>query len=84
MDNCSGATVLTDNSFDYEGATYTVSRLVPGLGVVSLLPENDPPAVGDELRAVLLDPDGGVSGLSWTLQRSSDGETWETIAGATG
>ncbi len=54
------------------------------LGVVSLDLEQDPPTVGTELSATLLDPDGEMSGLTWTWQRSSDGTTWQAIAGATG
>ena len=42
-------------------------------GVVSLELENDPLAVGGELRAVLLDPDGGVSNVAWIWRRSAAG-----------
>ena len=53
-------------------------------GVVSLLSPADPPAVGDELTATLLDPDGGVSGPVWSWQRSADGSAWDNVSGASG
>ncbi|MYC36756.1 MAG: hypothetical protein F4X66_07560 [Chloroflexi bacterium] len=53
-------------------------------GFVSLLSDYDPPLAGDEVRAYLLDPDVVAGAVAWTWQRSSDGETWEVIAGATG
>ena len=53
-------------------------------GVVSLESETNPPQAGGRLRAVLLDPDGGVSGETWTWQRSADGTAWDDVAGATG
>ena len=63
--------------------TVNVGRLDQA-GVVSIDSEAEPPEVGGGLRAALLDPDGGVSGLTWTWARSADGEIWQTIAGATG
>ena len=39
------------------------------------------PQIGTPLRAAVADPDGGVSVLSWTWQRSQGG-VWEDIAGA--
>ncbi len=53
-------------------------------GVVSLEAEPDPPETGGSLTASLADPDGGVSGLAWSWQRSADGSAWDTITGATG
>ena len=53
-------------------------------GVVSLEWVPDRPEVGSELRATLLDPDGGVSGLAWSWQRSTDGSAWDDVAGASG
>ena len=42
------------------------------------------PEVGLELTASLIDPDGGVSGLTWQWARSPDGSTgWGDIFGAT-
>ena len=40
--------------------------------------------VGGQLQAVLLDPDVVSGDVAWTWQRSADGETWQTIDGATG
>ncbi|MCY4601784.1 MAG: cadherin domain-containing protein, partial [Acidobacteria bacterium] len=54
-------------------------------GVVSLVSQSDPPTtveLGSELSAVLLDPDGGVSGAAWTWQRSADRLDWQGIADA--
>ncbi|MYC36410.1 MAG: hypothetical protein F4X66_05795, partial [Chloroflexi bacterium] len=51
-------------------------------GVVSLNP--DTPQVGAELTATVLDPDGGVTGLTWAWERSADGNAWTAIAGAAG
>ena len=54
-------------------------------GRVSLELENDPPQVGDDLRAVLLDPDGVAGEVAWTWARSADGGSpWSAIDGATG
>ena len=53
-------------------------------GVASLDYEYDPPLVGHALKAVLLDPDGVVGEVAWTWTRSSDANTWNAIAGATG
>ena len=52
-------------------------------GVILLESETDPPQSDGSLTASLSDPDGGVSGLTWSWQRSLDGTTWETVAGAT-
>ena len=52
-------------------------------GVVSLESSTDPPQSDGSLTASLSDPDGGVSGQTWSWQRSLDGTTWATIAGAT-
>ena len=51
-------------------------------GAVSL--SSDQPQVGTELTATLADPDGGVSGATWTWARSADGSdgSWATISGA--
>ncbi len=51
-------------------------------GKVSLVPETEAPQVGSALSAILLDPDGGVTGLVWTWESSADGSEWEAVAGA--
>ena len=40
------------------------------------------PVVGTAIKATLTDPDGGVTGVSWVWERSSDGAQWTAIAGA--
>ncbi len=53
----------------------------PGLAHLSLGPGT--PTLGSVLSAGLMDPDGSVSGKTWSWQRSADGTTWQAIAGAT-
>ena len=49
----------------------TVNLLnVDEAGVVSLEYETDPPEVGGQLRAVVLDPDVVSGDVAWTWQRS--------------
>ena len=51
-------------------------------GAVTL--SSDQPQVDTALTAVLTDPDGGVTGLSWQWARSADGSSgWTNVAGAT-
>ena len=40
------------------------------------------PMMGTALTAALSDPDGGVTGTTWSWQRSSNGFNWTTITGA--
>ena len=42
------------------------------------------PLVGTELTATLTDLDGGLSGQSWTWERSPNRGSWTTISGASG
>ena len=50
-------------------------------GVVRLSPSS--PQVGERITAVLSDPDGRVTGVTWTWAFSSNGTTnWRTIIGA--
>ena len=49
-------------------------------GTVSL---SAPPQVDTAVTASLTDPDGGVLGLAWTWDRSSNGTTWNAISEAT-
>ena len=51
-------------------------------GVVSL--SADAPGAGSAVTGELLDPDGGVSSVAWTWERSAEGTTWTSIDGATG
>ena len=53
-------------------------------GRVSLISETEPPQAGSELSAILLDPDGGVTGLAWVWERSADQTAWEAIEGTSG
>ena len=41
------------------------------------------PQVGTALEASLTDPDGSVSGVTWSWHRSSNRSTWTAISGAT-
>ena len=51
-------------------------------GTVSLSPTA--PQVGDDVTAILDDPDGSVTGMTWQWSRSMDGMTgWADITGAT-
>ncbi len=50
-------------------------------GRITLSPDT-PPEVDAEITAALSDPDGGINGVSWQWQRSSDGRTWNDIPGA--
>ena len=72
----------TDSSVDDTIAVTITVLDVDEAGVVSLVAGTEPPEAGSELSAVLLDPDGGVTGLAWAWQRSADGSAWEAIAGA--
>ena len=49
-------------------------------GTVSLLSAN--PEVGVTLTAMLEDPDGGVSDVSWSWERSMNLTTWKAIPGS--
>ncbi len=49
-------------------------------GTVTLSP--DRPRVGFEVTVSLEDPDGSISGQTWTWQRSKDQTDWTVIAGA--
>ena len=53
-------------------------------GTASLIAEGGPPRVGSPVTASVSDPDGVTGDAAWTWHRSSDGETWEAISGATG
>ena len=71
----------TDASED-DTIAITISVLnVDEAGVLSLLTENNAFEVGQEIRATLLDPDGGVNGLTWIWERSADGNAWVAMAG---
>ena len=79
---------VTANYTDGEGFGKSASDVS---GRVSTVPPNGSvrlsssrPEVGLDLTASLIDPDGGVTGLTWQWARSSDGSTdWADIFGAT-
>ena len=50
-------------------------------GTVTL--SGTPAQAGRQLTAMLSDPDGGLSGISWQWERSSDQSTWTDITGET-
>ena len=74
----------SDTSVDDSIAVTITLTNMDEAGTVSLVRETGVPEAGSPLSAVLLDPDGGVTGLAWAWQRSVDQTTWEAIAGATG
>ena len=65
---------------DSIAVTITVSN-VDEPGTVSLSAEQ--PQVGVELTAMLDDPDGSVTGVTWKWERSPFEHAWYTISGAT-
>ena len=50
------------------------------LGALTLSPEQT--QVGTQLTATLTDPDGGITGQSWSWERSKNGSDWSPIANA--
>ena len=50
------------------------------LGMLTLSPKQ--PQVGTQLTATLTDPDGGITGQSWSWERSQNGSDWSPIANA--
>ena len=50
-------------------------------GMVGL--SSQQPQVGTALTATLADPDGAITGLTWTWERSSNQSSWSTIGAAT-
>ena len=50
------------------------------LGMLTLSPKQ--PQVGTQLTATLTDPDGGITGQSWSWGRSQNGSDWSPIANA--
>ena len=80
---------LTVTARDSKGEAESVSRVltvavsVDEAGSVSLQWDGESPQAGSELSAILLDPDGGVTNVTWAWERSPDGSgEWEAIAGA--
>ena len=75
---------VTVEAEDPDGATdsVAVTIFVDNLnenGSVTLAPDA---LMGTAVTATLEDPDGNISGTSWSWQRSEDRSTWTTIAGA--
>ena len=77
-DAAGGADTSVDDSI---AVTVSVGN-VDEAGTVSF--DAGPPQVGSPLTARLSDPDGGVSGETWTWQVSAGGTTWAAIDGASG
>ena len=66
------------------GGEHEVVVTVTNVDEVGKVTLNKPqPQVGRGLEATLKDPDGGETDQKWRWARSSDGETWTDIAGAT-
>ncbi len=72
-----------DTSVDDTIAVTVSVGNVDEAGTVSLNAETDPPQVGGALTAQTQDPDGVVSGVTWSWARSADGTNWAAIDGAT-
>ena len=73
----------TDAQGSGKGATSAPVEVFAVLsnGVVTLSPSQ--PDIGIDVTALLTDPDGGVTGLTWQWARSLDGSTgWTDIPGA--
>ena len=72
----------TDTSSATASATVTISVTnVDETGMIIL--SSTQPEVGVGLTAVLSDPDGGVSGATWSWAKSSDQSMWDDISAAT-
>ena len=68
-----------------QGATIPVQIILTNeeeLGALTL--SSTQPQVGTQLTATLTDPDGGITGQSWSWQRSLNGSSWIPIANAGG
>ena len=50
-------------------------------GIVTLLP--DRPVANVAVAAALTDPDGDVTDVAWSWERSADNRTWRPVSGAT-
>ena len=69
------------NEHDEVVVTITITN-VDEPGTVALSSAH--PVVGTEITATLSDPDGSVSGVTWSWERSPDGSTgWTPISGVT-
>ena len=63
--------------------TITVTIMIENMdedGIVTLSPEQ--PEIGTTLTAMLSDPDGNISEVSWRWERSLDDTDWTLISGA--
>ena len=80
-DNTYDVTVEATDGTNTTSQPYRIAVLnVDEAGAVSL--SSTQPEVGTAVTAELSDPDGGVSALSWSWQRSPDRTMWSTISGA--
>ena len=71
----------SDPSGDRDTITVTITiENVDEDGIVTLSPEQ--PEVGTTLTAMLSDPDGNISEVSWRWERSLDETDWTFISGA--
>lgn len=75
-------TISVSDGTDSDSLAVTVNVTnIDEAGTVTL--SSNSPQVGTPLSADLTDPDGSVSGLSWSWHRSDDGSTgWQLISGA--
>ena len=76
---------VTVSVTDYYGASDHIEVAIDIInvdeaGVVML--SSTQPQVGVELTATLIDPDGNISGVTWSWERSDIGDVWDFIVGA--
>ena len=73
--------IATDPSGATDSITVTINvNNIDEPGTVTLYWNQ--PQVNTPLEATLTDPDGSVSGVTWSWRRSSNGSTWTAISGA--
>ena len=76
------AVTVTATDPSMEAASIAVTIVVTNVDEAGTVSLSAQPQVDTELTASLTDPDGGVTGLTWTWDRSSNGTTWDPISGA--
>ena len=82
-DNIYNVTVRALEGYDSSSKDVAVTVVdIDEAGSVVVSPPQG--SVSAELTAELSDPDGGVAGLAWRWESSSDGSSWSVISGAGG
>ena len=76
---------VTVSVTDYYGASDHIEVTIDIINVDEagvLMLSSTQPQVGVELTATLIDPDGNISGVTWSWERSDIGDVWDFIVGA--